>query len=435
MIEARTGIEAANRKLERRVDERTVQLTQANEELTQEIEERRRAEKKRAELEIQLQRAQKMEAIGTLAGGVAHDLNTILSGLVSFPELLLIDLPENSHLRKPIETIQKSGEKAAAIVQDMLTLARRGVAVTEVVNLNYIISDYLKSPEHQKLIAYHPNVALEVHLSSDLLNMQGSSVHLSKTIMNLVSNAVEATNNGGKVILTTENSYIDSTLKGYEHISEGDYITLKVADTGVGIAPEDKDRIFEPFYTKKKMGRSGTGLGMAVVWGTLKDHRGYIDVESVEGQGTTFTLYFPVTRIEITEAHKLPTKEDYMGQGETILVIDDVAEQREIALRILERLGYSVTTVESGEKALEYLKTHMADVMILDMIMDPGIDGLETYKQILDLQPRQKAVIASGFSENQRVKEAQRLGAGVYVKKPYTLEKIGVAIRKELDRS
>ena len=362
MIEARRGIEAANRKLEKRVDERTLQLTQANEELIQEIEERRRAEKERAELETQLQRAQKMEAIGTLAGGVAHDLNNILSGLVGYPELLLTDLSEDSHLRKPIEMIQKSGEKAAAIVQDLLTLARRGVAVTEVVNLNDIISDYLKSPEHQKLIAYHSNVPLEVHLNADLLNMQGSSVHLSKTIMNLVSNALEATSNGGKVILTTENRYIDNTLKGYEHISEGDYITLTVADTGVGIASEDKDRIFEPFYTKKKMGRSGTGLGMAVVWGAVKDHRGYIDVESVEGQGTTFTLYFPVTRIEITEADKLVTQEDYMGQGENILVIDDVAEQRELALRMLEWLGYSVTTVESGEKAMEYLKTHKADM-------------------------------------------------------------------------
>lgn len=183
------------------------------------------------------------------------------------------------------------------------------------------------------------------------------------------------------------------------------------------------------------MGRSGTGLGMAVVWGTVKDHRGYIDVKSVEGHGTTFTLYFPVTRIEITEADKPVTQKDYMGQGETILVIDDVAEQRELALIMLERLGYSVTSVESGEKAVEYLKTHTVDVLIIDMIMDTGMDGLETYKQILDLHPRQKAVIASGFSENQRVKEVQRLGAGVYVKKPYTLEKIGMAVRKELGRS
>ena len=435
MVEARKGIETANRKLEKRVDERTIQLTQTNEELIQEIEERRRAEKERAELEIQLQRAQKMEAIGTLAGCVAHDLNNILSGLVGYPELLLTDLPEDSYLRKPIELIYKSGKKAAAIVQDLLTLARRGVAITEVVNLNNIISEYLKSPEHQKLIAYHSNVSLEVNLNADLLNMQGSSLHLSKTIMNLVSNALEATNNGGKAVITTENCYIDNTLKGYEHISEGDYITLTVADTGVGIAPEDKDRIFDPFYTKKKMGRSGTGLGMAVVWGTVKDHQGYIDVKSVEGHGTTFTLYFPVTRIEITEADKPVTQEDYMGQSETILVIDDVAEQRELALIMLERLGYSVTAVESGEKAVEHLKTNTVDVLIMDMIMDPGMDGLETYKQILDLHPRQKAVIASGFSENQRVKEVQRLGAGVYVKKPYTLEKIGMAVRKELGRS
>ena len=182
------------------------------------------------------------------------------------------------------------------------------------------------------------------------------------------------------------------------------------------------------------MGRSGTGLGMAVVWGTVKDHKGYIDIQSMEGKGTTFTLYFPISRKEISKDKSLVSIEDYMGKGESILVVDDVEEQREIASRVLKKLGYSVTSVPSGEEAVEYMKNNSADLLVLDMIMDPGIDGLDTYKRILKLHPNQKAIIASGFSETDRAKEAQRLGAGEYVKKPYILEKIGLAVRNELNR-
>jgi PAS domain S-box-containing protein len=398
------------------------------------ITELKRAGKEKRELEAQLQRAQKMEAIGTLAGGVAHDLNNILSGLVSYPELLLMELPEDSALRNPVLTIQKSGEKAAAIVQDLLTLARRGVSATEVVTLNHIVSEYLKSPEHEKLLLYHPHVQVETHLETNDLNILGSPVHLSKTLMNLVSNAAEAMPNGGKITISTENRYVDRQIRGYDEVEEGDYLTLTVSDAGVGIAPEDMDRIFEPFYTKKVMGRSGTGLGMAVVWGAVKDHRGYIDVQSAEGKGTTFTLYFPVSKKEMVKDKSLLTIEDYMGQGESILVVDDVQEQREIVCYMLQKLGYAVTSVSSGEEAVNYLGNNSADLLVLDMIMDPGMDGLETYKRILEFHPGQKAIIASGFSETQRVREAQRLGAGSYIKKPYTLEKLGMAIKTELER-
>jgi len=400
----------------------------------QDITERKQAAEEKKLLETQLLRAQKMEAIGTLAGGVAHDLNNILSGLVGYPELLLLDLPEDSPLRKPILTIQKSGEKAASIVNDLLTLARRGVAITEVVNLNQIVADYLKSPECKKLITYHAEVQIGTNLDKNLLNIFGSSVHLSKTIMNLVSNSVEAMPEGGTVLISTQNQYIDKPVGGYDNINEGDYVTLSVSDTGIGISSEDMELIFEPFYTKKVMGRSGTGLGMAVVWGTVKDHKGYINVQSVQNEGSTFTLYFPTTR-KILAIDKPPTSiESYMGKGESILVIDDIEEQREVATGMLAKLGYSVTSVSSGEHAVDYLKNRSVNLLVLDVIMDPGIDGLETYKRILKLHPGQKAIIASGFSESDRVKEAQRLGAGSYIKKPYLLEKIGISVRTELDK-
>ena len=400
--------------------------------IVRDVSDRRQIEKDKAKLEARLQRGQKMEAIGTLAGGVAHDLNNILGGLVSYPELLLLQLPEDSPLRKSILTIQKSGEKAAAVVQDLLTLARRGVVTTEVVNLNDVISEYLESPEHMTLQSYHPGVHIETHFEEDALNILGSSAHLSKSVMNLVSNAAEAMPEGGALTVSTENRYIDRPIRGYDDVKEADYVVLTVSDTGTGISPDDIGKIFEPFYTKKKMGRSGTGLGMAVVWGTVKDHNGYIDVQSTEGKGTTFTLYFPVTRNKLTEDKFHSAIESYSGNGESILIVDDVEEQRNIASGMLEELGYSVVSVSSGEAAVEYLKTRKVDLLVLDMIMDPGLDGFETYKKILELHPGQKAVIASGFSETDRVKKLQGLGAGRYIKKPFLLEKIGLAVRDEL---
>ncbi len=384
-------------------------------------------------LEEQLAHAQKMEAVGTLAGGVAHDLNNILSGIVSYPELLLMDLPADSPLREPIETIQTSGQKAATIVQDLLTLARRGVSIKEVVDLNAIVTAFLNAPECAKIKEFHPGIRLETDFQPDLLNIAGSPFHLSKTIMNLISNAAEAMPAAGVVTLTTRSVYLDRPLSAYEMIPQGEYAVLEVSDAGAGISPEDLHRIFEPFYTKKTMGRSGTGLGMAVVWGTMKDLGGYIDVRSTPGRGTQFRLYFPVTRKAPAQPQVSVSIENYLG-NEKVLVVDDVKEQRDIASAMLAKLGYTVSTVPSGEAAVEYMAANQADLLILDMVMDPGIDGLEAYREILKTAPGQKAIIASGFSETDRVKEAQHLGAGSYIRKPYTLEKIGLAVRTELDR-
>jgi signal transduction histidine kinase/CheY-like chemotaxis protein/HAMP domain-containing protein len=395
---------------------------------------RKVALEEKAQLTSRLRRAEKMEAIGTLAGGVAHDLNNILSGIVSYPELLLLKLPEDSSLREPVNTIFKSGKRAATIVQDLLTLARRGLAVTEVVNLNGIVEEFLQSPEYSKMFSYHPRIRIKTRLEPELLNVLGSPVHLAKALMNLVSNAAEAMDEEGRIVISTRNCYIDRPFKGYDVVNEGDYAALTVRDTGTGIPPEDLNRIFEPFYTKKKMGRSGTGLGMAVVWGTVKDHQGYIDFDSREGDGSRFTLYFPVTRKSREDA-SAKSMEAYMGKGETVLVVDDVEEQRKIASAILTTLGYRVQSVESGEAAVQYIDHTSVDLMVLDMIMDPGMDGLDTYQQVLQRRPNQKAIIASGFSETDRIREVLRLGASSYLKKPYTIEKIGTAIRSALDAS
>jgi two-component system, cell cycle sensor histidine kinase and response regulator CckA len=402
--------------------------------ITRDITENKRAEKERRRLEEQLQRAEKMEALGTLAGGVAHDLNNVLGVVVGYADLLLHAPDGPGSARSKATEILKAGQKAAAIVQDLLTLARRGIQDRKPLNLSRVLLESQRSPEFAKVLSYHPNIMVKTDIEMDLLNISGSSVHLEKSLLNLVSNAAEAMPGGGVLTIKTGNRYLDKPVSGYDSVKAGDYVVLSVSDTGEGIPAGDLKRIFEPFYTRKVMGRSGTGLGLAVVWGTVKDHEGYINVESKEGKGTTVTLYFPVTREDITLEQVSVSAAEFMGNGESILVVDDVKEQRELAASILGKLNYTVASVSSGEEAVEYLKPHPVDLVVLDMIMDPGMDGLDTYSKMLEIRPMQKAIIVSGFSETERVAKAQTLGAGAYVKKPYLLEKLGAAVRKELVR-
>jgi CheY-like chemotaxis protein len=269
--------------------------------------------------------------------------------------------------------------------------------------------------------------------NDELLNVNGSPIHLFKALMNLVTNAAEAMPSGGKIAVSSYNRYMDKTMQAYEEIPEGEYVCLSFEDNGVGISKDDLHKIFEPFYTKKKMGRSGTGLGMAIIWATVKDLCGYVDVKSKEGEGTIIDIYLPATRDSVEEEVHRVVLEDYLGT-ENIMVIDDVLEQREIAINMLTKLGYHVSSADSGEIALGLIKDNPVELVILDMIMPNGMDGLDTYRNIMTLFPGQKAIVASGFSESDRVKELKKLGVSTYVQKPYTLEKIGVAVRAELDR-
>lgn len=398
----------------------------------QDITERKLTEKKLKDSEEILARSKKMESLGLLAGGVAHDLNNVLSGIVSYPELLLLNLPRDSELRKPIETIQKSGNSAVAIVQDLLTIARGVASTKEPLNLNDTIKDYLSSPEYKKLAQYFPDVQVKTGLDKDLLNIRGSFIHLRKVIMNLISNAAEAIENSGNVLISTSNRYLDRPLRAYEDVNIGEYAVLSVSDDGSGIPKDYLERIFEPFFTKKYIGRSGTGLGLAVVWNIVQDHGGYIDVSSDEN-GTAFELYFPITRSEAHDKDMSISIEELKGNGETILVIDDIESQREITCSILGALNYKAVAISNGEDAIEYLKENPVDLVLLDMIMDPGINGRETYERIIKIRPKQKALMVSGFAETDEVKKAQAMGAGQYIKKPLTLDSIGLAIKKELE--
>lgn len=394
----------------------------------------RKAEEEKKNLEVKLQNARKLESLGTLAGGVAHDLNNILSGIVSYPDLLLLDIEEGSSLRQPLLTIKRSGEKAAEIVQDLLTLAQRNMASKKPIYLHTVVTEFIHSPECGKIVYERSNLTIQTKLSEDRLTIIGSDTHISKIVMNLVANAADAMPSGGRIAISVDGQYFDEPYTGFETIPEGEYAVLEVSDMGIGMAREELEKIFEPFYTKKVLGRSGTGLGMSVVWGTIKDHKGFIDIATEEGTGTTFKLYFPASRAEMESGSSVYI-EDYLGKGESILIVDDSREQRELAERMMQRLGYDVDSAASGEEAVSMIGNRYYDLLILDMIMPPGMDGLSTYMEILKMVPDQRAVIASGYAATDRVQEAQRLGVGQFIKKPFTLEKIGLAVRSELDRS
>lgn len=389
------------------------------------------AERERALMEEKLHRVKRMESIGMIAGGVAHDLNNILSGIISYPELLLLQLPEDSPMVKPLKAIKESGKSAAAVVDDLLTLARGATVVRKNDNINAIVDDYLQSPEFANLKSLHPQVTFRQGCDPALLNCICSTIHIRKCLMNLVTNAAEAIAGDGAVTISTHNRYCEAPLPGYPEMARGEYAVLTVGDTGGGIPTENLARIFEPFYSSKAIGRSGTGLGLAMIWNIVQDHGGGIAVESGP-RGTTFELFFPATRAEIDSAGQRLALDYYRGHGETVLVVDDDQGQRAIAGEILERLDYRCQSVASGEEAVAYVREQPVDLIILDMLMPPGMNGAETFKQIVAIHPRQLAIIASGFAADRDLEAALAAGVKKYVKKPYLMETLAAAIKDTL---
>ena len=415
-----------NRSLQRQVIERTADLKT-------ELGERIQAEREKEKLQLEIHRAKKMEAVGVLAGGVAHDLNNILSGTVGYSDLALRKISNDSSIKKYLEEIRESGRRAAAVVADMLTISRDAASDRHILNLNTIISEYLSSPEHQALVVRFPDVKFLSNFEPDLHNLSCSETHVRKCIMNLVINAAEAASKG-TVTIGTANKEINMTQEYYgSEIKPGSYVLLSVADTGTGIASEDLEHIFEPFYSKKKFGRSGTGLGLAVVWNAVQEHQGFIEVKQT-AEGSLFELHFPATRGVISRPILMQEGNEIIGCGEHILVVDDEANIRALAEKMLISLDYQVSSVSSGEEAVEFLRDCPVDLVLLDMLMEPGMNGYQTFKRIKESHPEQRALIASGFSESDDVKKAQELGAGAYIKKPYTLQELGLAIKKELQR-
>jgi len=395
------------------------------------ISERKKQEEENEKLQKELFRASKMEAIGMMAGGVAHDLNNILAGIVNYPELLLLQLPKSSELREPLKAIHDSGNRAATIVADLLTVAR-GVATTrEPYDVNLLIDEFFNSPEYNTPEFLRTGVICTRQLNAEQPVISCSPVHIKKTVMNLVINAMEAVGDKGNIFIATNNLQVKKMAEPDRNLPAGSYVVLTVQDDGPGIDNKDLEHIFEPFYSKKTMGKSGTGLGLTIVWNTVQDHNGRIFVDSSQ-KGTRFQLYFPVSTIGSAAQTASSTMEMLTSNGEHILIVDDDPQLRDIASQMLLTLGYVTDSVHSGESAIEFVKNNSVDLILLDMLMEPGINGRQTYEEIIKLYPKQKAIIASGFAESDDIKATLQLGAKGFIKKPYLMNQLSQAVKNAL---
>jgi two-component system cell cycle sensor histidine kinase/response regulator CckA len=371
-------------------------------------------------------RAQRLETAGRIAGQVAHDFNNLLGPLIAYPGIIKDEIPENHPIVSYLKDMEKAAEQIADINQQLLTLSRRGHYVLEILNLNDIIMQVLNQME-----PIPPSVHIDTNLNRNLMNIKGGASQILRVVSNLLINSFDAMKNQGRLFIQTENIYMDKTSGNYGRIPKGEYAKLTITDSGCGISREILPHIFEPFFTTKTSDkRRGSGLGLSVVHTIMEDHHGYIDLGTTIGRGTAFYLYFPITRDQLDS----PLEDDVGSGDEKILVVDDDEIQREVTSRLLIKLGYKVNTAASGEKAIDLLKGDPQDLLILDMIMPDGMDGAETYRRALEINPAQKAIIVSGYAETERVNLAIQMGVGAFLRKPLTLKTIAPAIRKELDK-
>jgi CheY-like chemotaxis protein len=289
------------------------------------------------------------------------------------------------------------------VVEDLLTIARGVAGIREPHDLNRLVEEYLESPECERLYELYPNLECRRRIKAGNAVVLCSPVHLKKSIMNLVTNAAEAVGAGGTIEINTVNRVLDGEEAADRELPPGTYVVLGVQDNGPGIPPGDIEHIFEPFYSRKVMGRSGSGLGLTVVWNTVREHGGAVFVTS-DDTGSLFELYLPVTRTRQEDTAGSDRAELPRGRGESILVVDDESQLRDIAGRMLSLLGYRVLLADSGEEALAMLAEYPMDLVVLDMIMEPGMSGRETFEQILVRHSGQKAVVGTGFSDSEDVR-------------------------------
>jgi len=387
--------------------------------------------REKLELQEKLIQSERMESLGLLAGGVAHDLNNIIGPIMAYPALIRMDLAEGKPIDQDLEAISASAQRAADVISDLLALTRRGKYEMTLIDLNDLVNDYLFSAECKSAKIIYPEVKADINLSKEKLLFKGSNAHLPKVIMNLINNAFESMSEGGVLSIGTSSINVEDGELSEKNIPKGRYNLLTIEDQGEGISEENISRIFDPFFTtKKKSGRSGTGLGLSVVYNVLKDHGAYIDVGSKLGIGTKFSIYFP----ETTEKKERTEKDKQMHTGSgKILVVDDREDQRNIAKRMLTTLGYDVESVERGQDAIDFLGESNVDLLLLDMILEDDMDGLDTYREIIKIKPDQKTIIVSGYSESDRVKEAEKLGVDGFIQKPYKMDDIGMTIQAVLN--
>ncbi len=383
------------------------------------------------QLEAQYRQAQKMDAIGQLTGGIAHDFNNILTAVNGFAELLQRRLNEDDPRRRLADKILDSGKRASALVRKLLTFSRKQIVETQPLNLNTVV-------EHMKQMLQPiigENVRINMMLSPDLWLIDADPTQIEQIIINLAVNARDAMPGGGKIIIETANVVLDETFTG-EHfgVEVGRYVRLNISDTGVGMTADVRERIFEPFFSTKEKGK-GTGLGLATVFGIVKQNGGSIWVYSEKGQGTTFKIYLPASEVEKKRLLASGAETLALARGnETILVVEDDADVRDLATQILEMQGYTVLTAESGEDALKIVsdRQHAINLVLTDVVM-PGINGKELMEALADETPALKVMFMSGYTNDLIATKGILSDDIVLITKPFTAETLTRAVRMVLD--
>jgi PAS domain S-box-containing protein len=379
-------------------------------------------------LEQQLLRAQRLETAGMLAGQVAHDFNNLLGPLMAYPDLIKMLLPEGHPATRYCDSMVEAAERIAAINEDMLALGRRGHSEQLPVDMNRLVEDAIPQSVRGKT-----GVQLELSLAPNLMMVNGSSAQLARVLVNLISNGLESMDGATgspHLVIETNNLKVEAPCRASEPLEAGEYVVVRITDSGCGIEEENLDKLFEPFFTTKPShGRHGCGLGLSVVRAIVEDHRGRVDVLSEVGKGTTFRVLLPASREELPESPTWSLK----GGSERILVVDDEQMQRELAGDLLGRLGYQVAQAASGEEAIAYLRENEADLVILDMVVPQGLNGAECYRKIREGRPDQRAIILSGFSTPELIQQARESGIDIYLRKPVALEALARAVRRGLD--
>lgn len=401
-------------------------------EIATDINRRKQDEEEKKSLHSQLIQAQKMESIGRLTGGIAHDFNNFLTPVIGYCELLLIRRDLDPALKKSLEAIQSAGQKASRLVEHLLALSRKQILQMQTVNLNTILHDMTRILS--RIIG--EDIAVELLIQDDVGPIMGDTGQLEQVIMNLAVNARDAMPEGGKLIFETGTLALDENYTNrHPEISPGIYTMLCVTDTGKGIPREIQDRIFDPFFTTKKQGK-GTGLGLATVYGIVKQHKGHIFVYSEPEIGTTFKIYFPLAE-ENTDPHGAPLhpEKSMPGGRETILVVDDEESVRQLLVDTLAPIGYTILETATGEEAVELVQTRTPDVDLLltDVIM-PNMNGKELATRLQALYPRLKVLFISGYTNNLIVKQGVLEPGIQLLSKPVIPSALTVRLREILDR-
>ena len=377
-------------------------------------------------LEEQLLHAQKMEAIGTLAGGVAHDFNNLLMGILGYTSLMLMKTEKTHPFYEKLKTIERQVESGAELTRQLLGFARGGKYEVKPVNVNDLIiktSDIFGRTKKE--------ITIHRKLQEDLHTIEADRGQIEQVLFNLYVNAWQAMPSGGRLYLETRNVILDEQECRTYNVKPGPYVKIAVTDTGVGMDAETQKRIFEPFFSTKGIGK-GTGLGLASAYGIIRNHGGIINVYSEKGHGTTFTLYLPASGAKAAEPK--PAEGSLLTGDETILIVDDEPKNILAVKELLEELGYKILTAQSGKKAIELYREHPGEIqlVILDMIM-PEMNGKETLVKLMEIDKKVRVLLSSGYSINGEAEEILDMGCKGFIQKPFRIEELSRKIRDVLD--